>query len=319
MEWRRASAAPLLLMQATTALADEGGASAWLPGQFASFAAVPGDPGFSLETTFCVRKATASAGIAFSRGGSLLAGIDVSEQYVYLTPSYTFEQPVLHGQLSLGLTFSAGRNDTSVFGVLSGPLGGSVSATRGDGITGVSDLYPLASLKWQFGRHNVMAYTMASAPIGTYDPNRLAGLGLGHWALDGGFGYTFLSASGFEASLVAGMTYNFLNPSTNYQSGMDGHLELAASYALSEQAYVGLAGYLYHQVSADTGGPLLLGEFRSRVAGAGPQVGWSFSAGRVAVDVNLRGYKEFAAQNRPEGWNAWLTVSLSAAKPQLRE
>ena len=158
-----------------------------------------------------------------------------------------------------------------------------------------------------------------SAPVGAYDPNRLAGVGLGHWALDAGMGYTFLSPGGFEFSLTAGMTYNFVNPSTQYQSGMDGHIDLGTSYALSEQVYVGAVGYLYNQLSPDTGGPALLGDFRSRVAGAGPQAGWSFTAGPVAVDVNLRGYKEFAAQNRPEGWNAWLTVSLSAAKREARE
>ena len=319
MKWRWAIVAPLLLMRATAALADESGAGAWLPGQFASFAAVPGDPGFSLETTFYVRKAAASANVDFSRGANLLAGLDVSEQYVYVTPSYTFAEPVLHGQLSIGLTFSVGRNDTSVFGTLSGPLGRSLSATDSDSVTGISDLYPIASLKWQVGSHNFMAYTTASAPLAVYDPNRLAGVGIGHWALDAGLGYTFLSSGGFELSAVAGMTYNFVNPSTNYQSGMDGHLDLATSYALSEQAYVGLVGYFYNQISPDTGGPALLDGFRSQVAGAGPQVGWSFTAGPVAVDVNLRGYKEFAGQNRPEGWNAWLTVSLSTARRAGRE
>ena len=312
-----ATAAPMLLLPVAAALADEGGASVWLPGQFASFAAVPGDPGFSLETILYARKASASAGTTFSRGGSLLAGIDVSEQYIYLTPSYTFHEPVLHGQLSVGVTLSAGRNDTSVSGTLTGPLGGAFSASRSDSASGISDLYPIASLKWQVGPHNFMAYTMASAPVGAYDPNRLAGVGLGHWALDGGMGYTFLPPGGFEFSLTAGMTYNFTNPATRYQSGMDSHVDLGTSYALSEAVYVGAVGYLYNQLSPDTGGPALLGDFRSRVAGAGPQAGWSFVVGAVAVDLNLRGYKEFAAQNRPEGWNVWLTFSLSAAKREV--
>ena len=34
------------LLPSATAVADEGGASVWLPGQFASFAAMPGDPGW---------------------------------------------------------------------------------------------------------------------------------------------------------------------------------------------------------------------------------------------------------------------------------
>jgi len=31
--------------------------------------------------------------------------------------------------------------------------------------------------------------------------------------------------------------------------------------------------------------------------------------------VNLKGYGEFAAQNRAEGWNAWLTFVISPAAP----
>jgi hypothetical protein len=27
--------------------------------------------------------------------------------------------------------------------------------------------------------------------------------------------------------------------------------------------------------------------------------------------INLEGYKEFAAENRPDGWNTWVTFTLS--------
>jgi hypothetical protein len=30
---------------------------------------------------------------------------------------------------------------------------------------------------------------------------------------------------------------------------------------------------------------------------------------------NLKDYREFAAENRPDGWNAWVTLSLSPAAP----
>lgn len=311
---RRALATAALLLAAPSALADEGGASVWLPGQFASFAAVPGDPGFSLEAIFFTRRASATAGTDFSRGGGLLAGLNVSEQYLFLTPTYTFERPVLGGQLALGVTFSLGRADTGVWAVLTGPGGNSISGATSDSATGISDTYPIASLKWQRGDHNFMTYVMGSAPTGAYDPNRLAGVGVGHWAIDGGLGYTYMPASGFEISVTAGLTYNFVNPQTGYQSGMDGHIDLGTSWSFSDSLYVGAVGYLYNQVSPDTGAYARLGGFQSRVAGAGPQVGWSFAAGGLAVDVNLRGYKEFAAQNRPDGWNAYLTLSFSAAK-----
>jgi hypothetical protein len=304
----------LVLLVPVAVRADEGGASVWLPGQFASFAAVPAEPGFSIEAIFYGRTASATAGTSFSRGGGLLVGVNTNEQYLFLTPSYAFAEPVLKGQLSLGVTFSAGRASTSVWGVLTGPGGGMFSGTSNDSAAGISDLYPIASLKWQAGSHNVMAYTTASVPVGAYDPNRLAGVGLGHWAIDGGMGYTFLPESGFEFSITAGLTYNFANPSTQYQSGVDGHIDLGASYALSDALYVGAVGYLYTQLSPDTGAFDRLGGFYSRVAGAGPQLGWSFTIGGLAIDLNLRAYMEFAAQNRPEGWNAWVTVTPSRVK-----
>jgi hypothetical protein len=260
------------------------------------------------------RKASATAGTSFSRGGGLLLGYDTTEQYLYLTPGYTFADPVLFGQLWLGVTFSAGRADTSVWGVLSGPRGNAFSAGNSDTATGISDIYPMASLKWQKGSHNVMAYVMGSAPVGTYDPNSLAGVGLGHWAIDWGMGYTYMPASAFEFSVTAGMTHNFANPTTQYQSGTDGHIDVGTSYSFSDAFYAGAVGYLFNQMSPDTGVSSLLGGFRSRVAGAGPQVGWVLQLGGLATDFNVRGYKEFAAENRPEGWNVYFTVSLSRAR-----
>jgi hypothetical protein len=310
---RRIAPTLAAILLPAAALADEGGASVWLPGQFASFAAVPGDPGFSLETMVYARTASALAGTSFSRGGGLLAGLSVNEQYVYLTPSYTFATPVLEGQLTLGVTFSAGQSAASVWGVVSGPGGRSLSAASSDSASGISDLYPMASLKWQQGDHNAMAYVMGSVPTGSYDPNRLAGVGLGHWAIDWGLGYTYLAPSGLELSVTAGLTYNFFNPQTGYQSGLDGHVDLGMSYSFSETLYAGAVAYIYNQLSPDTGGSARLGDFRSSVAGAGPQIGWSFIGRDLAFDVNIRGYKEFAARNRPEGWNAYLTLSVGAA------
>lgn len=302
---------------AAPALADEGGASAWLPGQFASFAAESGDPGFALETIYYTRSASASAGRTFSIGATLAAGYTIDERYVFVTPSYTFSDPVLNGQLWLGVTFVVGHVETGVSGVLSGPSG-VLSASRSDYMTGVGDLYPLATLKWKAGSHNFMTYATASVPVGAYDATRLAGLGIGHWAVDGGAGYTFANDAGLELSVTAGVTYNFMNSATQYQSGVDGHIDWGASIALGEALYVGAVGYFYDQLGPDSGPGARLGAFQSKVTAVGPQIGYALDLGVVQADLNLRGYKEFDAQNRPEGWNVWLTVSLSKFRPRAR-
>ena len=76
-------------------------------------------------------------------------------------------------------------------------------------------------------------------------------MGLGHWAADAGAGYTYLNEQiGFEWSAVAGLTYNFINPYTQYQSGIDAHLDWAISPYLSDKFHLGAVGYVYNQLMA---------------------------------------------------------------------
>jgi hypothetical protein len=151
---------------------------------------------------------------------------------------------------------------------------------------------------------------------GAYDPSRLANLGMGHGAVDGGGGYTYLNpVTGHEFSGVASFTYNLKNPDTQYRSGMDFHFDWGASKFLSKQTFVGLVGYFYQQVTDDSGQHPVLGAFRSRVIGVGPQIGYLFPVGNMQGYLNLKGYGEFDAANRPSGWNTWLTFSIAQEPP----
>ena len=85
-----------------------------------------------------------------------------------------------------------------------------------------------------------MIYTMGDIPVGAYDSTRLANIGIGHGAIDGGGGYTYFNPqTGHEFSAVAGFTYNFVNTATNYQNGVDFHMDLAAAQFLSKQLFIG--------------------------------------------------------------------------------
>jgi hypothetical protein len=290
--------------------ADEGGASFWLPGQMASFAAVPGEPGWSLPLVYYHTSADAGGSKDFAVGGNLVAGIDVSANLIFFAPTYTWSEPVVGGQAAFSLVWAAGQMRVGADAVITGPAGNAINRSRTDTVEGGSDLYPLATLKWNRGNGNWLAYTMAGVPTGAYQKGRLANIGLNHWSLDAGGGYTYLDAkAGHELSIVGGVTYNFENDATHYKNGVDGHIDWAASQFLNEHLHIGLVGYIYYQLSGDSGEGAVLGDFESRVYAVGPQAGYFFPVGKAQGYVNLRGYYEFDASKRPEGWNAWLTVS----------
>jgi hypothetical protein len=71
--------------------------------------------------------------------------------------------------------------------------------------------------------------------------------------------------------------------------------------------------YAYQQLSGDSGAGAALGAFKSRVFAIGPQVGYFFPVDKEKGYVNLKGYWEFAAENRAEGWNVWLSLALPLA------
>jgi hypothetical protein len=158
--------------------------------------------------------------------------------------------------------------------------------------------------------------TRNARPPGWFDLDfvslRLANFGIGHGAIDGGGGYTYFDTkTGHEFSVVTGLTGNFTNNSTDYQNGIDWHLDWGASQFLNEQWHVGVVGYVYRQLTADTGAlPILQGN-RSQAFGVGPQVGYLVPIGDMQGYFNLKGYREFGASSRPDGWNLWLTFALS--------
>lgn len=312
------------------ARADETGVSYWLPGRFGSLAAVPQVPGWSMAAVYYHTSVEASGNVAAARqiqvgrfpanvNVNLNADLNAQADLVILNPTYTFGTPVLGGQLAIGVTGIFGRANTSIDGTLTTVVGPLVSTRTGsisDSLTSVGDLYPMATLKWNAGVHNFMTYVTGDIPVGAYDPARLSNLGLGHAAIDGGAGYTFFNpAAGQEFSAVAGFTYNFKNPDTQYRSGIDFHLDWGISQFLSKQVFVGFVGYAYQQITDDSGQHPILGGFRSRVFGIGPQAGYLFPIGDMQGYLNLKAYGEFAAENRPAGWNTWLTFSISPMAP----
>jgi hypothetical protein len=334
LHWTRGAAAGAvglaIAAYSPIALADEGGISFWLPGQFGSLAAVPQQPGWSFAEISYHTSVSAGGDVAAAREvtigrftptvtANLSGNLNAAADLALGNATYVLGTPVLGGQASVGMTGLFARSSADLAATVTGTVG-PFPFTRSDTInstvTGFGDLYPMGQLRWNHGVNNFMVYVTGDLPVGAYDSRRLANIGIGHYAVDSGVGYTYFNPqTGQEFSAVTGLTYNFLNPSTQYQNGVDWHLDFGVSQFVSKQVQLGVVGYLYEQVSGDSGAGDRVGAFQSRVVGVGPQIGVIFPFGSMQGYLNFKGYAEFDQQNRPAGWNAWITLSISPGAP----
>jgi hypothetical protein len=320
----------------TVALADEGGVSFWLPGIFGSLAATPQQPGWSEATIYYHTTVSGGSDVALAREfqtgripanltANLNASLHATADLGLFIPSYVFATPVLGAQAAVSVIGIYGQSSASLAGTLTGSLAvpglGSVpfpprSDSISDSVMGFGDLIPQFSLRWNTGVNNFMTYITGDIPVGAYDSMRLANIGIGHGAVDAGGGYTYFNPqTGREFSAVLGFTYNLKDQTTQYQNGIDMHLDWGASQFLTKQVQVGLVGYAYKDIGCDSGSGDHVGCFRSQVFSIGPQIGFLFPVGDKQGYLNFKAYKEFDGFDRPSGWNAWVTFAISPAAP----
>src|SRR6516165_11860391 len=319
-----------------SARADEDGVSFWIPGFFGSLAATPQQPGWSLISILYNTNVSASGNAAVAReitigqfnpkiNINVNANVHANFTVGFVAPSYTFATPFLGGQATAILLFGYGNNDTSLNASATAstdltPFSITRSVALSQDTAGFTDLIPMFTDRWNAGVNNYMVYITGDIPVGLYSTSNLANIGLGHGAIDGGVGYTYFDPkAGHEFSAVLGFTGNFENFATKYTSGIDSHLDWAAAQFLSKQVFVGPVGYFYEQLSPDHGCAPVLCPFESRVIGLGAQVGYIFPVAGMQGYLNFKGYGEFAHENRPDGWNLWLTFALSPATRHKRQ
>src|SRR5262249_48762240 len=148
-------------------------------------------------------------------------------------PGYTFTERFLGGQAQVILGIPYGRISSTVDATLAGSFGGpgfTIGRSLSESATGFGDLIPLATLRWNFGVNNFMTYLTGNLTTGVYHSSSIANVGIGHNAIDAGGAYTYFDPkTGREFSATLGFTYNFENTNTNYQNGIDMHLDWGAS------------------------------------------------------------------------------------------
>jgi len=116
--WITAIIAILACTAPNVARSDAGGVSFWLPGQFGSLAAAPGQPGWGVAMMYYHTSVDASGSAAASKqveigrfnpnvNLSLNVNLDARADLGLFIPSYTFETPVFGGQLAVSVASSS--------------------------------------------------------------------------------------------------------------------------------------------------------------------------------------------------------------------
>jgi hypothetical protein len=291
---------------APAAHATEGGASYYFAGGFATFlTAVPPEPGFTLASQTLMFGGETQRAVLRGRAAF---GLTAFALYEFLAGSYAFEPKILGGRLQVGAAAAVvGTANATVtlqtlrFGTFSG----------GASDTGFGDmlLNPF-SLYWTFGEFNVKLAQWVVAPTGRYNVNNLINVGRNYWAFDTQLGVTwFHKATGTEVTVLPGIMLNTINPDTDYKSGNEFHLDFMVNQFLAPTFAIGVQGYWYKQISADTGSGAVLGPFMGESWGLGPAILWTpaFLEGRAAIV--LKWLHDIGNTNRLNG--DWGQVAIS--------
>jgi len=184
--------------------------------------------------------------------------------------------------------------------------GGTLRLANNDLNLGDIEIVPLL-LGWQAPPNLfVNAGVQIQAPTGAYSHNKTFNVGVNHWTFSPFVGVTYISDGGFEVSSQFMLNFNTENPDTKYTSGDEFKQEFAIGQHLGAWT-VGAGGYYYQQLSDDHGSGATSGN-RGRVAALGPAISY-FSPGKPLVSFHA--YKEFAVQNRAEGYTVALRAAIS--------
>ncbi len=191
------------------------------------------------------------------------------------------------------------------------------SFSLGEESTEIGDPALMPMLGWHSGNWHWNMTGLLNIPVGQYDKNDIANMGVNRWAFDATGATTWMDPQrGHEVSVAAGFTFNGENPDTKYRTGTEFHAEFAIMQHVSEAFAFGIAGYHYQQVTGDSGAGATLGAFKGRVTALGPNVVYNLKLGATPIATQLRWYHEFNVKNRVQGDAVLFSVSIALGGKQ---
>jgi hypothetical protein len=285
--------AMLVLASSTTCRSAENGLSNYLPGYYGDYAvAVAPAPGLYVYSTVYGYSGS-------PEGPKLNENVDLDATlyltgFQYVTGRKLFDARVAFGSYTV---FINGDLDATV-PTSSGPLEIFDHAV-GHGDTSVSPVI----LYWTLGNNwHLSAYESIIMPTGSYDSREPLNVGRNYFSFDTVMPVTWLDPNlGWEVSLVPGLMINTENPETDYRTGTEFHLDGMLNRYFSQTFAVGLHGYIYAQIEADSGSGTTSPDLKGSSFGLGPSFLWVPSSLGIKGKVVGKWLHEFGAENRFEG------------------
>jgi len=245
------------------------------------------------------------AGYVTDQKGHALAGPNgQAAASLTLHPAYVSDIPALGGKLGLEflIPFAALRLDVA----------GLPQHTQG----GVGDITVSPFIQWsdltladrpfalRFGLQGV-------APTDSYQPGRMINIGQNVWQISPYWASTWHVTDSWEISGRLIYDWSSANPApptaldaSSAQPGDQLALNLSASYALDPAWRIGVAGYVLRQLDPTRLDDVGVPDSEQQAFALGPAALWT--NGRVTMIGNV--YREFATENRPEGFSAVLRL-----------
>lgn len=299
-----------LCLLASEANAAEGAIGFYLLGSRTSMAGFLPPPGTYVQDNNYFYGGSTSATLEYN-GAVVSGGVDAQAYYNLPTALFVAPGKVLGGNIAFNVITPVGWKNVDAGKVLTGPGGAVIQSNAHAEETAFGDPVLGSTVGWHEGNWHWNLGTLVNVPLGFWERGNLASIGFNHWAIDTTGALTWLNlATGLELSGAVGFTYNFENPTTDYKTGTEFHLEFAGIQNLSKTFGIGFNGYFYDQITGDSGSGAKLGAFEGRVLGIGPAANLNIPVGQVPLAVNLKYFHEIDVRNRLQGDSGYLTLTM---------
>lgn len=275
----------------------------------ASFIDFPSGIPFNVLNPMLGYFGSASANREFPFAGLLTA--DVNANSFAWTPAFQYDLPgkVLGGEYAFTLVLPLVELEVNANVV--GPTGGSVR--RSQSKTGLGDIYfsPF-NLFWKKGNFKVLASFAMYVPSGSFTVGDLANTGKNYWTFNPLAAMNYNNPqNGLEAVAYTGFNFNTENSSTNYLSGHEFYLDFTVNKRFKNGVGVGGTGFVFQQLTGDSGSGALLGSFRGRTVGIGPELSYVTPVSQnLLFAMEAKWMPEIEVKNRLRGNWIWFKFAF---------